>query len=223
MEDEREAVVSPPQQEAPPVDQEAQEAAPPARGTPLFNAAQMRAAKEKAEREAAELRQEIERMKYASQQYQQDEDPEEGVLVTKKEAVELARREFAQLKRKEEIASLPNRLQSTYPDYHHVVTEEAIAEFAQTNPELAHALSQVSDPWAQHTAVYKALKSSKPAPAPRMDLEAKKFQENQAKPRSINSIGSSSPLGKADIFENGLTPELKKQLLEEMNQCRKRG
>ena len=52
-----------------------------------------------------------------------------------------------------------------------------------------------------------------------------KARENHAKPRPISSIGAQEgdgPLSKANAFANGLTDELKQQLLKEMQEARKR-
>jgi hypothetical protein len=42
------------------------------------------------------------------------------------------------------------------------------------------------------------------------------LEKNMTKPRSVNSLGTQSALSQAHVFERGLTPEVKKQLLQEM-------
>jgi hypothetical protein len=51
------------------------------------------------------------------------------------------------------------------------------------------------------------------------DADKLKAQQNLAKPKSLSSIApqkSESPLSHANAFANGLTPELKDQLVKEM-------
>jgi hypothetical protein len=48
------------------------------------------------------------------------------------------------------------------------------------------------------------------------------LEKNMAKPRSVSSLGTQGALSQAHAFERGLTPELKKQLLQEMVSASKR-
>ena len=53
-------------------------------------------------------------------------------------------------------------------------------------------------------------------------VEKKKAEINLSKPVSSNAAANSAtPLGQAHVFENGLTPDLRKQLWKEMENARK--
>ncbi len=51
--------------------------------------------------------------------------------------------------------------------------------------------------------------------------EKQKAIANSQKPVSVNAVTKSSAIGNAHMFENGLTPELKKSLWDEMERARK--
>ena len=51
--------------------------------------------------------------------------------------------------------------------------------------------------------------------------EQKKIQQNQTKPPSVNQVRKGGPLAEANRFDRGLTPELRKQLWQEMQDARK--
>jgi hypothetical protein len=71
-------------------------------------------------------------------------------------------------------------------------------------------------------AAYKLLKRLNPGEDMAKSVEKKKAIENSQKPISVNAVSRNSAIGNAHIFENGLTPELKKQLWKEMEDARKR-
>jgi hypothetical protein len=119
-------------------------------------------------------------------------------------------------RQKEEILRL------RYPDIDQVLSNENIALFEQTEPELAETLATMQgDPVKLRTAAYKLIKKSlKPEHAP--NSEKQRAEQNAKKPMSVQSAGKSSALGNVHQFENGLTPELRKQLYEEMTEAAKR-
>jgi len=53
--------------------------------------------------------------------------------------------------------------------------------------------------------------------------DKKKIEQNQAKPPSVNQVRKSGALAEANKFDRGLTPELRKQLWQEMQDARKQG
>ena len=130
------------------------------------------------------------------------------------------REKIAQLElqhQKEEILRLK------YPDIDQVLSQENIALFEQTEPELAESLAALSgDPIKMRQAAYKLIKKTViPTTAP--SLEKKKAEQNAKKPVSVQSVTKQSAIGNASLFENGLTPELRKQLYAEMQQAMKQG
>jgi hypothetical protein len=146
-------------------------------------------------------------------------------IVTKAQAKKLAAKmaeEIAQkVIRQREASTVDERLSLRYPDFADVVTQENIELLRQTEPELAESLSHNPDPYKQGVAVYKLLKRTANDNSPRDDhlKEKKKAQENSQKPVSVNAVTKQSAIGNAQMFENGLTDQLKKQLREEMAQA----
>jgi len=133
----------------------------------------------------------------------------------KKEMVDEIRREV-----RAEIAQ--STLKLRYPDYDDIVTSENIEILKNQKPELAATLASASDPYAQAVAVYDALKMIGADVPKRNSLEKEKALKNAQKPLSVNAVAKQSAIGQAHIFENGLTPELKKQLRKEMEDARRR-
>lgn len=119
-------------------------------------------------------------------------------------------------RQKEEILRL------RYPDIDQVLSNENIALFEQTEPELAETLATMQgDPVKLKTAAYKLIKKSlKPEHAPNM--EKQKAEQNARKPMSVQAAGKSGALGNMQQYENGFTPEMRKQYYKEMTEAAKR-
>jgi len=120
-------------------------------------------------------------------------------------------------KQKEEILYL------RYPDIDQVLSNENIALFEKTEPELAETLATMQgDPIKLRTAAYKIIKKSlKTEAAPSM--EKNRAEQNAKKPVSVQSAGKMSAIGNVHQFENGLTPEVRKALYKEMQDAIKHG
>ena len=119
------------------------------------------------------------------------------------------------------FASIPIK----YPDFNSIVTDDAIATLKQQHPEIAESLHALrNNPYKQAKAIYDAVKGLVPqkAQSAQQMLDKKRATENAAKPMSVQAAPKQSVLGNAQIFENGLTPELKKQLQKEMEEAIKR-
>jgi hypothetical protein len=120
-------------------------------------------------------------------------------------------------KQKEEILRLK------YPDIDQVLSPENIANFEQNEPELAESLMALGgDPIKMRAAAYKLIKKTQPHDTP-LSIEKKKAEQNAKKPVSVQSVTKQSAIGNAHLFENGLTPELKKQLWAEIQSASKQG
>lgn len=137
----------------------------------------------------------------------------------RKEAEEIAR----QIVRERENATVEDRLSMKFNDFSQVVTRENIELLKETEPELAMSLAQNTDQYSQGIAAYKLLKrlgiGEEVAKEP--VKEKQKAIANSQKPLSVNAVTKNSAIGNAHMFENGLTPELKKSLWEEMERARK--
>ena len=117
-------------------------------------------------------------------------------------------------RQKEEILKLK------YPDIDQVLSQENIAYFEQNEPELAESLLSLQDPIKMKQAAYKLIKKTIPPTTP-PSMEKKKAELNAKKPVSVQAVSKNSAIGNASLFENGLTPELRKQLWSEMQAASK--
>jgi hypothetical protein len=141
----------------------------------------------------------------------------------KKMAAKLAREIAQDVIKQRENATVDERLQNKYNDFADIVTRDNIELLKQTEPELAMSLAHISDPFTQGVAAYKLLKKSGIGEEMKPPKEKQKAVENSQKPVSVNTVTKQSAIGNAHMFENGLTPELKKQLRDEMRQAIKAG
>ena len=181
------------------------------------------------ERKAKEQEELIAQLKSPAKAIETDELDKLGDedIVTKGQAKKLAAKmaeEIAQkVIRERENATVEDRLNSKFQDFSQVVTRENIELLKETEPELAMSLAQNTDQYSQGIAAYKLLKrlgiGEEVAKEP--VKEKQKAIANSQKPLSVNAVTKSSAIGNAHMFENGLTPELKKQLWDEMERARK--
>lgn len=115
--------------------------------------------------------------------------------------------------------SIEAQLRTQYADFDTIVTKENLDTLAPSVQKSLKALAQ-SDLMAAGEAAYEILAGKKTG----FQNEAALVEKNSAKPRPLTSMSpqqGDSPLSKANAFANGLTPDLQKQLLKEMQQARK--
>ncbi len=147
-------------------------------------------------------------------------------IVTKAQANKLAERRARQIAeeviKQHQASTVEERIKARYGDFDQVVTPENIEILKQRKPSLALSLAHNPDPFAQAEAVYEALKMMGTGEEVVKNADKERAIKNSQKPVSVNSAAKTSALGNAHLFENGLTPELKKQLWKEMEDCRKR-
>lgn len=148
-------------------------------------------------------------------------------IVTAKQAKQLAHKMAQQVAqdaiRQREAQTLDDRLQAKFPDFNQVVSRENIELLKMQEPELAMSLYALSnDPYAQSVAAYKMIKKQGLGVSEEVARNKQKAIENSKKPVSVQTVTKSSAIGNAHSFENGLTPELKKQLQREMSEAAKR-
>lgn len=173
----------------------------------------MREQMDELKRYSQRLESEVYSLKTPQQAQQQEEeisaaeDDLSTVGLTKKLAQKEAKSIVKEILTKKEAEFAEQFARLKFPDYDAVVSQENLQRLAQTAPELAKMLMSNPDP----VGAYKLLKNFGPNAE-----EARKVQENQAKPRSVQSVGQTSALSQAHAFANGLTPDLKKQLWNEM-------
>lgn len=116
------------------------------------------------------------------------------------------------------------KIRSEFPDFHTVVTEDNIKQLKRVDPDMARLLEESNDLETVARLAYKSIKNNVIEKLdPYLD-DKLKAQINAAKPRSLSSVSpqqGDSPLSRANAFENGLTDELKKELLKEMYASRR--
>lgn len=115
-----------------------------------------------------------------------------------------------------------DRLRARFPDFDAVVNPENISYLQTNNAPLAKAIASMkSDPYEQGLAAYELLKKTDWYQERQTMQDKVKMDENSKKPLSVQAVRKQGPLAEANRFANGLTPELKKQLQQEMAQARK--
>lgn len=118
-------------------------------------------------------------------------------------------------------------VRSRYPDYDEVVSEENVEWLKQNKPHLAISISSLQkDPYQMALAAYDVLKATggDMTAQKKSQYNQKRLAENATRPTSVHAPvkQGGGALSEANRFANGLTPDLKKSLLQEMRECSKR-
>lgn len=198
------------------------------KGSAEYNWAEARRAMDQRDRQIKELEQKVSQL-----QVPKTPDPSEDLdrlsetdlaevgtvkKLIRREAEKVAQELFKQ----KEAATVDERLGLKFSDYRDIVSTENIEYLKQNEPELALSLIAMKDePYSQGVAAYKMIKKLGITPNAAPSREREKASQNSQKPLSVNAVGKSSAIGNAHMFENGLTPELKAQLLKEMKEATK--
>lgn len=121
-----------------------------------------------------------------------------------------------------EVDYVIERLRTKYTDFDDVVNPENIAYLQQNNAPLAKALQSLkNEPYEQGLAAYEALRHTEWFKTRHTMADKAALDKNVKKPMSVQAVRKTGPLSEANQFVNGLTPELKKQLIKEMAEARK--
>jgi len=132
--------------------------------------------------------------------------------------------ELNQYKRQTVQDTIEVRLKSRFPDFDSVVNQSNLETLRNANPVLAEAILATPDQFKQATLAYEMVKQYGIYKDTSYDQDKIVAQKNAAKPRPLASVSpqqGESPMSKANAFANGLTADLKAQLLKEMNQHKK--
>jgi hypothetical protein len=135
--------------------------------------------------------------------------------------------EIKEMIRQKELESVPEKLRGKFEDFDQVVTKENLEKLKDTEPELFFSIQSgdgrsANGLYAKGVAAYKTLKSLGYSPDGQNIMKQKDHvQSNHKKPLSAQAIKGSGALHEANIFAQGLTPELKKQLQKEMAEAAK--
>jgi hypothetical protein len=155
-----------------------------------------------------------------------DDDLMEGKhLKLVDDEIQQLRQELQQQKHYNTTQIAQAQIRSKFPDFDKVVNEDNIEQLKYAYPELAATLNASSDLYSTAVSAYTMIKNLGIAPERNVYMADKaQAQKNAAKPKSVASVSpqqGDSPLSNASAFANGLTPELQKQMLKEMNDARK--
>ena len=120
--------------------------------------------------------------------------------------------------------SVESRLKSQYQDFDKIVTKENIDQLREQFPELATTLNATTDLYSKAVSAYTLIKKFGIVSNNSFDQNKELAQKNINKPRPPSSVGAQTgmnPLTQANSFANGLTEELKANLLKEMVAARR--
>jgi len=116
------------------------------------------------------------------------------------------------------------RLKMEYPDIEKVVSKENIEILSMQYPDIADTINSSPDLYKKAVSAYTLIKRLGIQPEDNYQEDRARAQVNAAKPRPLTSVSpqqGDSPLSHANAFANGLTDELKSQLLKEMMNARR--
>jgi len=190
----------------------------------------LRQSKEKLQRELDEARELLAQRQVATKPAEEnidlndlglsENDLAEGrhLLTIKKELAALKKAREEDLKRLT-MSNAEMRIKNDFPDFEKVVSYENQKKLREIDPDVADAILATGDVYKAHSMAYKMIKLLNIHRDTSYDADKLKAQQNLAKPKSLSTIApqkSESPLSHANAFANGLTPELKDQLVKEM-------
>lgn len=141
-------------------------------------------------------------------------------ILTVSQAEKIAERKFKKLLEQAEDSKGEDVARSSYSDYDAIVTQANLERLKSENPRAFAEIAKHPSLYGKADYAYKTLKlmvGSAEASENRDRLE-----KNSVKPRSSSSLGATGALTQASRFENGLTPDLKKALRQEMIQASKK-
>lgn len=192
-----------------------------------INFRKLREAKEQLEKENRELREYYQRQAKPQAESQDeelgldDDDIVEGKYVKKldKELREL--KKWRQTYEQEKLATIPDRLKTKFNDFDQVVCPENIEKLKIAEPELYSSIMAGGDLYAKGVSAYKTLKAMGIVKEDTYKAQKELAHSNHSKPVSTQAIKGQGALSDANIFANGLTPDLRKQLQKEMQDAAK--
>jgi len=194
-----------------------------------FRALREKAARIERERDEAMRRlQELESAKNPEEDYSVnlgDDDLAEGKHLSKMQ--KQIKKLEAKLKQTElqSTATLAEaKLKMQYPDFDAIVSKDNVETLRLMYPELAHTLNSSTDIYSTAVSAYTMIKKLGIHQEDAYAADRERAQRNAVKPRplaSVNPQQGDSPLSHANAFANGLTDELKAQLLKEMMDARR--
>jgi len=142
--------------------------------------------------------------------------------ITKK--LQKMEQKLRQYEQKSSVMSEEAMLKAQYPDIDKVVSKENLQALRDADPEFAEMLDTSTSFRAKAISAYKQIKKYGIYVEDNYKSDREIAQRNASKPKPLVSVSpqqGDSPLSHANAFANGLTPELKSQLIKEMEEARK--
>jgi len=201
------------------------------------NIREMRLIKEKAEKERDEAYAMLQKMKQEAVKKSESTDEDLNIGIGEEDLVEgkhlgkvakeikELKKELNQYKQSSTAATTEARLKTKYNDFDKVVSKENVEALVALHPELGDTLRANTDLYSQAVSAYTMIKQMGIYQEDKYVKDRQIAEKNIAKPRPLSSVSpqqGESPLSHANAFANGLTPELKSQLLKEMMEARSR-
>lgn len=163
----------------------------------------------------------------------EDDDEEFAIapdeLVEGKHLAKLARenkqikRELKEFRQQASQMTDETRLKIEFPDLEKVVTTENLKLLEEMEPEVANMIkNSTGSLYERGKGAYKMLKKYGVDTRETYEAEKEIIKKNTSKPKPLASVSpqkGDNPLAMANAFANGLTPELEKQLLAEMEEA----
>jgi hypothetical protein len=207
-------------------DVQAAEQASPEQAVQKNNFAELRQAKEAAERERDAYLNRLKQIENSKQEVPKVKDPEIGDDdLAEGRHLKALRKELDEYKREVTQTTNEARVRSQYPDFDTVVNAKTIDQLRLAYPELANTIGSSGNVYNQAVSAYTMIKKLGIYDGQNHDSAKQAVEKNSGKPRPLSSVSpqqGDSPLSQANAFANGLTPELKKNLYKEMIEARKR-
>lgn len=190
----------------------------------------LRKAREQAEKERDELRQQLERLQHAQQHHEPvpqeesfDVGPDDFVegkhLKSFKNEINRLKKELEESKQVMYQTTVETTLKSKYKDFDSVVTKENLELLRMQHPELAATLQSSSDLYNKAATAYTMIKNLGLVESKEYGADIQRAKDNIVKPRTISSINkqptTDSPLGHANAFAIG-SKERKQAAYQEM-------
>jgi hypothetical protein len=122
------------------------------------------------------------------------------------------------------VATAEMRIKADFPDFDKVASYENQKKLRELDSDIADSILATGDMYKAHAMAYKMIKLLNIHRDTTYDQSKEIAQKNSLKPKSLNSLApqkSDTPLSHANAFANGLTSELTKQLIAEMNEARR--
>ena len=194
----------------------------------------LREARQKAERENAELKEQLERYKrqQTEQSFVKQPEPQtqeedyhvapddlvEGKHLSKYDnEIKKLRSELSAYKQQTTEKAVESRVNSQYPDFNSVVTQENIEMLRTAYPEIASTLNSSNDLYSKAVSAYTMIKKLGIVESPIHEKRRNIAQKNSSSPRPIAAInaqpGGDSPLSKANAFSQGILSKEEKDAL----------